>query len=271
MLLFVNNCGNDVYKESSEKDLVPFGISYSQFSADEAKGYNLLITEPYFTDQNEIKDLQNNGTKVLAYLSLGEVHPNRNYFELFRKSGLRGRNNNQESYFIDLSEEQVSNTFLYRVIPEYISKGFDGLFLDTIDAVAPWSERKDQQGEMVELIRSIRTRFPELIIVQNAGFFLLDETSDYVDAVAIEGVATSYSFADQSYNVASDQEYSERIGLVDSLNQTFKKPIFVIEFMDDSTRFPEISSRLDTTSHPYFISNIAFRGLPPVRQKAEVY
>ena len=40
---------------------------------------------PFFNEQNEIKQLKNKGYKVLAYLSVGTIEKERNWFNTYSK------------------------------------------------------------------------------------------------------------------------------------------------------------------------------------------
>lgn len=242
-----------------------FGVVYSNVDVSEVEGYDLLIVEPYYFDKEKVQELHQKGTKVIAYISLGEVNPSRNYFEEFKALGFRGRNDDHGSYYIDLANKTVQDTFINNIIPSYIALGFDGLFLDTIDAVAPYSERKDQQENMVQLIKSIRETNPDKTIIQNAGFFLLSETKNYVDAVAIENVATGYNFQLQQYIIYDDAFTSDRIDLVNSLSKAHNLPVLVIDFAENLSNELIIRNKLKELNHPLFISNIGFVGLPEFR------
>ncbi len=264
MFLFLNTCGDITDRTLSEDEVRRFGVSYSDFDVETANGYKLLVTEPYYSDKEELLRIRNEGIKTLAYISLGEVHPSRSYYSKFKESGLRGKNPDQESFYIDLKSKIVKEVFLKEIIPQYLSKGFNGLFLDTIDAVSPYSDRRDQQAEMIDLILSIRNQYPDITIIQNAGFFLLSETSSAIDAVVIEGVASGYDFQTKKYSIASREIFQQRMALVDSLTARFNKPLIIIDFAESSETRKHIQSLLSDYNFPYFISNISFKGLPVI-------
>jgi hypothetical protein len=115
---------------------------------------------------------------------------------------------------------------------------------------------------MVDLIKGIKLANPTKILVQNAGLFLLDKTSDYINAVAIEDIASGYNFDTNEYFVKSDSEFQTRIDLVDSMYYTYQIPFLIIDFEPENNFNEQIRSRLDKAGYPYFISNIEFNGLP---------
>lgn len=260
--LLLINCTSSTKKITQNSIYESFGVVYSDVNPVKVSGYKLLIVEPYFYSREDIYAFHTKGIKVIAYLSLGEVNESRKYFEEFKSIGLKGKNENHGSYFIDLSKKKIKDKFIKQVVPELYSYGYDGLFLDTIDAVAPYTVRRDMEQDMVELIKNIKLSNPEKILIQNAGFFLLDQTSEYVNAVAIEDIASGYNFDTNEYLVKSEEEFQKRLNLVDSVYYAFQIPILIIDFEPENSSNEIIKSRLEKAGYPYFISNIGFDGFP---------
>jgi hypothetical protein len=261
--LFVLNC-TSTSKLAQDPVFESFGVVYSDIDLKQVSGYSLLIVEPYFYTREDILELQSRGIKVLAYLSLGEVNESRRYFEEFRSIGLLGKNQDHGSHFIDLKSKRIKEKFINQIVPELLSYGYDGLFLDTIDAVAPYTVRTNMEQDMVDLISGIRSMSQGKILVQNAGLFILDKTSEYVNAVAIEDIASGYDFDTNEYKIKSDEEFNERLNLVDSMHYQFQIPFLIIDFEPNDTKNEILYSRLRASGYPFFISNIGFDGLPNV-------
>lgn len=260
--LILINCTSSSRKIAPDSIYNSFGVVYSDINPTQVSEYKLLIVEPYFYSSEDILEFHSKGIKVIAYLSLGEINESRRYFEEFKSIGLKGINENHGSHYIDISNKRIKNKFISQIVPELYSFGYDGLFLDTIDAVAPYSSRKYMEQDMVDLIRDIKLANPDKILVQNAGLFLLDQTSQYVNAVAIEDIASGYNFDSDEYLVKSEEAFQKRIDLLDSLYYTYQIPFLVIDFEPQNTTNQLIRSRLDKAGYPYFISNIGFNGLP---------
>lgn len=240
----------------------PFGVCYAKVTPDQVRAYEMVIVEPDFYTKAEVEALKNTGTTILAYITLGEVDKNRWYYPLLEQEGFIGVNENWGSSYLNLEKKEVRSILLDRMLPEVMIKGFDGLFLDTIDAVAPYTERRELEPYMVELIHTIRAQHPGITIIQNAGLFLLDETRSSVDAVLIEDIASGYDFENQKYYIKNKEEFQNRVELVTSTAEEYKTPIFIIDFAELPAEISEIKSRLDTLNFPYFISNIQLSKLP---------
>ncbi|MEO9886548.1 MAG: endo alpha-1,4 polygalactosaminidase [Balneola sp.] len=239
-----------------------FGVVYSEITPEDAQGYSFLIVEPYFYSREDIADFHSKGIKVVAYLSLGEVNESRKYFKEFKEIGFKGKNENHGSYYTDLTSRKVKDKFVHQIVPELLSFGYDGLFLDTIDAVSPYTIRREMRGDMIELIKKIRERNPSKILIQNAGFFILDETANLVDAIAVEDVASGYNFETNEYLIKGEEEFQERIHFINSLYKKNKIPFLIIDFSSDDGSKEVVTDRLKSIGFPYFISNIGFNRLP---------
>ena len=240
----------------------PFGVCYAKVTPEQVSNYKLVIIEPDFYTKAEIQALKATGSTIIAYITLGEVDPNRWYFPLLEQQGFLGMNENWGSSYLDLSKEEVRSILLDRVLPEIMVKGVDGVFLDTIDAVAPYGERKELAPYMVEVISNIRIRYPDVTVIQNAGLFLLKETKSVIDAVLIEDIASGYDFENQRYYVKALNEFNDRKELVISTSEKYNIPVFIVDFADTEAGISEVKSRLDTLNTPYFISNIQLSQLP---------
>jgi uncharacterized protein (TIGR01370 family) len=244
------------------EDYTPFGVSYVKLSPEQVAEYELVIVEPDFYTKEEMTSLRQSGTKILAYVTLGEIDPNRWYFPILEETGFLGTNKNWNSKYLNLEDPQVRQIILDRIIPEIVSKGPDGLFLDTIDAVSPVTERGYLKPFMVELIKEIRNKYPEMLIIQNAGLFLIEDTKDYVDAFLTEALASSYSFSSREYLIRSDEDLNDRLEYLNHFVELSGKPFFIIDFAETESHREQLRTKLDTLNRPYFISNIGLSELP---------
>jgi uncharacterized protein (TIGR01370 family) len=248
-------------KFSIEKH-TPFGVCYAKVSPDQIKNYEMVIVEPDFYTKKEMAALRATGTKILGYVTLGEVDENRWYFPQMKELGFLGKNENWNSYFIDLEKDETRHLLLTEVIARITEKGVDGLFMDTIDAVSPVTDRGYLQPYMAKLIMDIRKKYPKKILIQNAGIFVLDNTKNHIDAFLTEALASDYNFKEKEYTVRSPEEFNDRLDYLNFYSQKSGKPYFIIDFADTKAKREQITSRLDTLGRPYFISNIGLSKLP---------
>jgi len=245
-------------------DYSPFAISYGRIENLQEVGnqYKLLIVESDYYSRRQVDSLNTADNTLLGYISLGEVNKYRWYYPLLEERGFLGVNENWDSPFLNLADSKTRSILVDRVVPNIMAKGFDGLFLDTIDDVAPYSERSHLQPHMVDMIAKIRKKYPEAVIVQNAGLFLLDQTQKLIDAVLIEDVATNYDFKKQEYQLRPENEYREKVSTINDYKSQFGKPFLILDFAKGNGLKSMANKRLDTLNIPYSISSIELDSLP---------
>jgi uncharacterized protein (TIGR01370 family) len=240
----------------------PFGVCYVKLMPEQVQNYEMVIIEPDYYSRSEIQALKATGTTIIAYITMGEVDRTRWYYPLLEERGFVGVNKNWDSPYLNLFDKPTRRIMMDKVLPEIMIKGVDGIFLDTIDAVAPYSERKEMAPLMGEMILEMRERYPETIIIQNAGLFLLETTRPAIDAVLIEDIASGYDFENELYLVKSQEQYQQRTEMVNSISEQYDVPFFIVDFANSELALSEVSSRLDQLGFPYFISNIQLNKLP---------
>jgi uncharacterized protein (TIGR01370 family) len=241
----------------------PFGIDYSKINLKKTSGYKLIIAEPsvYNYDKAKVEALKANGATVLSYLSVGEVGTYRYYFDDMKKCGFLGENENFNSHFINLADSSCYNLFFTTIIPKIMKAGFDGLFLDTVDDVAPYTARNNLQPDMVRLIKQIQTNYPKAVIIQNDGLFLLDKTAKTVNAVLKEDIATLYNFDTKSYALRSKKSYKSDVQNINHLAQKYHIPFLLVDYAVSDSLRSLAEARLDTLAYPYFITDIGLDNL----------
>lgn len=262
MALTLAQCKSTNQASFSIASQTPFAVCYAKITPNQLQNYSMVIIEPDFYSNEEMAALRATGTKIIAYVTLGEVDTNRWYYPRLAEIGFLGKNENWNSFFIDLEKEEARRVILTEVIPGIAEKEVDGFFLDTVDAVSPVTERAHLQPYMVQLIEGIRKRYPGKIIIQNAGAFLLEQTKDDIDAFLTEALASDYDFEKKEYRVRTAQEYKERLEYLNHYSEESGKPYFIVGFADSDLKRRQIKTRLDTLGRPYFISNIGLSELP---------
>ncbi|HKJ34596.1 MAG TPA: endo alpha-1,4 polygalactosaminidase [Balneolales bacterium] len=248
-------------------NLTSFFVDYGDLNSNGLIGYNLGIVEPDNYNRAQVSNLRRKGVKVIAYVSLGEVNPSRWYYSELKKRGFLGVNGNWNSYYINLQDSVSRSILLNEVIPKIMQKGFDGLFLDTVDDVAPNTKRSNLQPYMVELIKAIRDKYRNKYIIQNSGFFLLDKTKNEINAILIEDVATNYNFNSHTYRLATQKYFNDRVNLIRKYQKIMQKPFYIVDYADNKTLQQEVEKRLNGLGIPYFIGTINLNSEYGIKQK----
>ncbi|MBM3728053.1 MAG: endo alpha-1,4 polygalactosaminidase [Acidobacteria bacterium] len=196
---------------------IPWAVCYSDaVPADELERYSLLVLHGRY--HPPLPALSSAGKRLFGYVSLGEVEKTQPHFTAVRKQGLlRGENANWPgSYFVDLRDPRWHECVLRQLIPEIRAQGFHGVFLDTIDTAEhletldPGAHR-GMMAAALDLVRAIRHGYPDMPLILNRGFFLLEEAAPLVDYVLAESIYSDYDSARKAYRRVPAAEYSETV------------------------------------------------------------
>ena len=200
-------------KAQAAASSLAWGIDYGPRTDPEpARSYSLLVLEP--DHPRPIAPLRGPSSRLLGYISMGEVERSRQFVTRLQRAGaLRAPNPNwPDARYVDLRHPLWRTLLLDTIIPRILSKGFDGIFLDTMDN-AEAMERQDPKGNAgmvaagARLIRAIRQRYPKCAIMLNRGYALLPDVASRIDYVLGEAMATRWNFARQAYEMVSESDW----------------------------------------------------------------
>ncbi len=196
----------------------PLLIYYGQdVSFKEIEEYEVVVLDPdSYDDVNAINSI------TYAYISLGEVREERDFFESVKKLGVTGSESKEwkGSYFVTLKGGKWQEFLLDRLIPSIKKRGYNGLFLDTVDSLLQNGEKKE---EIVKLIASIKSRYPEISLFLNRGFEVANSLK--FDAILLESTITGYNFE-------TKQHYFHQSAYIPKIDGGIKK--YSLDYWDES-------------------------------------
>jgi len=140
--------------------------------------------------------LKNRKAKLIAYVSVGEAEPYREYYKEIPKEWILGKNEVWNSYVVDIRKEEYIKFLLDRVFPRL--EAFDGFFLDTLDSHQlflknPQDLQKAREN-LTKLVKSIRNKYPDKLILLNRGFEIMEDVKGYADAIVAESLFYGISY-----------------------------------------------------------------------------
>lgn len=155
---------------------------------------------------------------LLGYLSLGEVENYRADFAAVRSAGymLMENPNWKGSYFVDVRDPRWTARIVDRLAAQVWEKGFHGFFLDTLDN-PPHLEREDPKrfqgmnAAAIQLVKSLRARFPKAKIMLNRAFELQLALAQDVDFLLGESVRARYFEDRKAYDLTPEAEYRDYV------------------------------------------------------------
>lgn len=174
------------------------------------------------------------GTRWLAYVSVGEVTPSRDYYSAIPKAWIIGRNTEWGSDLLDQSAPEWPAFFIDRVITPLWTRGYRGFFLDTLDSYELFAktdgERVRNRRGLIAVIRAINQRFPTAKIILNRGFKLLPDVHEQVYAVAFESLFKGWSEARRSYTDVSERDREWLMNQAETIMQRYGLPVIAIDY-----------------------------------------
>lgn len=170
------------------------------------KRYDMVILEPRNANESpdHLETLRNSGTDIYAYQSImGLDNPsikNRlNSEDYITINGERPTHKYFKYEFGDIRSENYRNVLLDVLFEDVLSKGYDGVFFDTLDDVNRDVFRENRNPETgqrirkeliegyVEFLKLAKEKYPGLSIIQNRGFEVYQAGgAKYVDAIVFE-------------------------------------------------------------------------------------
>lgn len=189
----------------------------------------------------DLASLKKSGGRAVGYISVGEVHESSPGFAPMQAAGvvLEGNPDWQGAHRVDLRSDRWQDFVLTRIIPAVLSQGFDGIFIDTIDVAWYLEHEKGMTGAIqkaASLVKEIRKRYPDKLIVLNNGLFLLDDVGEAVDALVVEDIFTLYDFQKKRYELANKRWTEERLVPAKAFQEKFGKPVLSLDYVKRSDR-----------------------------------
>lgn len=153
--------------------------------------------------REEIHRLKNRGrNQVVSYMSIGEAEEYRWYFKTLTKEVVAAPNpswpDNRTVFYWDSRWQEVilgQEGYLSAIV----NAGFDGVYLDIVDAYMRFPDRKNAASEMVEFLVKIKDFLNQhgkkIVIAQNAPCILSRKNFEGLSDDQYDGVRKSYFWA----------------------------------------------------------------------------
>lgn len=146
-------------------------------------GFAVVIVQPTLYAAADLRALREGGTRVLAYLSVGEDHAFGDTPCVPGSAPYHQAVNAQwGSVTVDAAHPAWREVLLGRA--EQVLAQTDGLLLDTLDSADPTAT--------LELVRALRTFVPGATLMANRGFGLLPGLTPHVQSVLFEAFSTTH-------------------------------------------------------------------------------
>ncbi|KLV02036.1 RNA-binding protein [Photobacterium aphoticum] len=216
---------------------------YNQIdSVRELMNYDRVVVTPGLITEKQIDTLHKANTRVYAYLSAGEYDGATLPPSLQTHSPLI--NTNWQSHVMDLTAPAWQN-YLLGEAASIMEKGFDGMFLDTLDSYTLFaithSQRQKQEEGLVSILTALHNAPSQPTLIFNRGFDVLTKLPFKPAAVVAESLYHQYDPKDKRYQTVPSQDttwLTQRLNEVKALDIE----VIVIDYIPGSERTKQIAA-----------------------------
>lgn len=209
------------------------------------KQFDLAAVDPGSVSDKQLSALQESGTQVIAYLTVGECDgrlqagdgqgPGGYASWYLERNGKPWRNADWGSYYVDPGNA----AWRARIIAQagaILARGFDGLILDTLDTaeLQPGLDRG-----MVGLVQLLRAKYPKAKLLVNRGFSVIERIAPSIDGVMFENFSSEYNFKKKTYRGLTKAERRENdaiAGRLQSLQRDCNLLVVTVDYAKRSSR-----------------------------------
>jgi len=192
--------------------LLDYGSLGSDINPYDILEYDMAIVDP---DNHFPIEFLKDQIILIAYVSLGEAEIYRKYWEKIKnEEWVLGDNPDWKgNFYVDVRSKEWMDIIIDEVIPPIIEQGFKGIFMDTLDTSIMLEDEDPEKYEgvndaMVELVKGIHEKYPDLYLISNNGFAILGTVSPYLSGALAEDIYTMPDFDNGGYK--DEQQYIYR-------------------------------------------------------------
>lgn len=187
--------------------------------------YDAAVLEPKVVSAATVAALKSLNPKFFAigYISIGETLPlltdaNGARLDIYFIDSTTGnplQNPDWHGYYVDGRKPAFHDLVLNTWLPEIFAKGYDGVFLDTVDTSAYVNpalniDFRPSAVGMQALIQEMKAKFPTKKIIMNRGYHLLGgafDVSGSIDGVMLESYTTTWASPVKNADGSSNEDY----------------------------------------------------------------
>jgi cysteinyl-tRNA synthetase len=229
--------------------------------------------------QVQIQQIKESGKLAICYISIGEAEDYRYYWQTSWSTTppvwLGAENPDWAGNYKVKYWETEWQSIVFDYVDTIIAQGFDGIYLDIIDAYYYWTEEVSASEQepyadtlMVDFVYKLRqhidaiTSNPFYIIPQNGSFVVDDANGSaalrakYFSAIDAIGVEDVFFYGDLDMNNVYNPDNDRIAILTDYLNAG--KKVFSIEYLSDQ---PKIDQYVNVAGTNGFIPYVCVRDL----------
>jgi len=198
--------------------------------------HHYIIVQPSKIDTSS-QNFQDTKSNMYAYVSLCEISKDVEEYEKIKPEWIVGRNTKWNNDILDIRHQEYKEFLFREYIDPIIESGFENLFFDTLDSYQmickTLHKRVKIEQEVVNFINLVHEKYPNVKIVINRGFEIIDSVYDSIEAVLFESYYFGLGEGVQTYKKVS---VADREWLDSKLNRvkSYGLPIIAVDYLSES-------------------------------------
>lgn len=180
--------------------------------------YELVVVDGVDAPRAAIRRLRQRGAVVLGYLSVGSIERGRFWTKRALPYAL-GQVPGWPERYADVARPGYRRLLTKTVAPTILERGFDGLFLDNVDAVETYPHLRTGMRKLVAALAELVHRRGRLLFAQNADAFTRTELVHLLDGWNREDVSWRYDFDRQTYAPVTRGERARALSTLKALRR----------------------------------------------------
>jgi len=205
---------------------------------DELALFDIIVIDP--AAAHDLKNRAFPPESVYGYVSLGEMRKDDPLSAELDPSWIKGGNTTWQSHAMDQTASGWRQFFIDRIAGPLRDKGIRNVFIDTMDSYQLFAktpeDRSRQEAGMIETVRALKAKYPDMRIMLNRGFEVIEPLKDVVSGMAVESLFRSWHQADQRYGEVSENDRNWLLGQIRRVRDTFGIPVVVIDYVAPAER-----------------------------------
>lgn len=204
--------------------------------------FDRVVIEASYLAEADRERLEAAGSSVFAYVSVGELAPDRPLASALDPSLVLGQNPDFGGAILDHTRPGVRALLLERWLLPLWRAGYRRFFLDTLDAplgaVAAGAAREAQRQALVATVRAIAERFPGVELLANRGFELLPEVAPLLCGVVAESLFRGYQprAVGDPYREVPEEDRAWLLARLREVRERYRLPVTVIDYLPLAAR-----------------------------------
>ncbi|MCZ8099100.1 MAG: bifunctional glycoside hydrolase 114/ polysaccharide deacetylase family protein [Burkholderiales bacterium] len=208
---------------------------------DDLRAFDVVVVDPDHRNDPSVHRTRAGGrSELFAYVSVGEIHPSREYVAQAPAGLLVADNAAWGSRVVDQAHPAWPEFLVERIVAPLWAAGYRGFFLDTMDswqlAARDDAAREAQQAGLARAIEALANRFPEARLIANRGFEVLPRIAPRLSAVAAESLYRGWRQGTRRYEEVPPADREWLLARLAEVRDRYRLPTIAIDYLPPGDR-----------------------------------